>query len=1405
MEPVNSQTSWANFSPSELAVLQRAVQAVSYQKLDDLLRQAVSEIVAALDGDGGSIHLIEKGMLRLRAAQGYSAAFTETMRSLAGDQPLMAAVITHGKPLLIDDVRNEAALASSIAEQEGIRACVCLPLLVDRTVVGALSVTSRRAQRFQSPNPVLLEEIGRQVGLAVERARLLTEAEEQTTVLRELSRRQTGLQAAAAQLVGKVGSDGVLDHILQYAIDLIGADNGVLFTCDWEKREFEILKAVGSLAAKTGLRVAMEKSLAARIVAQGRNQIFTAEEIKSGGIPELLTQDWSSLLLTPLRVDTSVLGVLGIARRVGKAPFTEGDAGLLETFAHYAAVALHSTRLLRDSEVSRAYLEQLVDTAGDAIVTVDRQFHVSSWNKEAEQIFGYTAAEMLGQSIRKIWPGDSDEPRQVGLRVFAGETLRNLEFVRRGKDGRPCYLLATLSPICDSSPRVVGALGVYKDISEHRRMQIQLARQNSELQALHQIDQAILEIQEPHEVFQRIADHALALLEGRGCTLRVLSPSGDHLVRAAAAGESERSKSQSIPLAGSITEHLMRTRHGLSLSWEELTRRFPASQRLRIEQPRHILIAPLLVKEESLGVIRVERDVDQPMFNEAELFLLELLATQAAVAFRNASQRAQLEAAEAKYRDLYDHAPDMLHSVDEQGTILMCNATFARNLGYAQAELVGTCYFDLVLPSERDAARRVSEDLWRGSEPKMVERTWIRQDGFTFPVEATVRAERDAAGRVLVLHSDSRDISKRKQAEAELERAHRELAEAEARYRELYDHAPDMYYSLDRQGRFLNCNQTYADALGYTKGEIINSSYFDYLTEKERELARLNLHHIVSGGGGQLQSERTLRRRDGALIAIEFKVRAVRNSGGEVIRVDTILRDISDRKQMEKEKILLAKAVEQAGESIMITTPDSTIQYVNPAFERTTGYTRAAVIGKNARLLQSGKHDRAFYQTMWTKLRRDGVWAGQITNKKKNGQLYEEDITISLVRDENGAIINHVEVGRDITQELTLEAQLRQSQKMEAVGKLAGGVAHDFNNILMGIISHATLLKLAAHPGDEIALTAELIIKAGERAALLTRQLLGIARAGKFQHVPIDIKGTIREVIELLGRTLDKNIQITQYYHHSGAYVHGDPGQLHQVVLNLAINARDAMPDGGELRFDTHIAELDDLYCQTHALVKPGHYCMISVTDTGIGIPRELQSSIFEPFFTTKKPGEGTGLGLATVYGIVRNHGGLVQVYSEEGQGTTFKLYLPLATDLSGVESKQSLRAPQRGTGRILVVEDEEIVRLAVVKMLHCLGYEVHTATDGQKAVEYFKTHGSEINLVLLDLIMPRMGGRDCFRALKEIDPNVKAVLTTGFGPSERTQAILDDGIFGFLQKPYQLEELAKVVAGALAGAGDIS
>lgn len=1368
------------------------------------MNEAVTEIVAALDGDGGSLHLIETGMLRLRAAQGYSATFTETIRSLAGEQPLIAAVITHAKPLLIDDIRNEAALGSSIAAQEGIRACVCLPLLVGRTVVGTLSVTSRRAQRFQSTSPVLLEEIGRQVGLAVERARLLTEAEEQTAALRELSRRQTGLQDAAAQLVGKVGSDGVLDHILEYAIDLIGADNGVLFTCNWETREFEILKAIGSLAAKTGLRVAMEKSLAARIVAQGKKEIFTAEEIRSEGIPELLTQDWSSLLLTPLRVDTSDLGVLGIARGVGKAPFSEGDAGLLETFAHYAAMALHSTRLLRDSEVSRAYLEQLVDTAGDAIVTVDRQFRVSSWNKEAEQIFGYTAAEMVGQSIRKIWPGDSDEPRQVGLRVFAGETLRNLEFVRRDKEGRPCYLLATLSPICDSPGHVVGALGVYKDISEHRRMQMQLARQNSELQALHKIDQAILEIQEPHEVFQRIADHALALLEGRGCTLRVLSSDGDHLVRAAAAGESERSKSHSIPLAGSMSEHLMRTRQGLSLTWEELTRRFPASQRLRIEQPRNILIAPLLVKEECLGVIRVERDADQPMFTEAELFLLELLATQAAVAFRNARQHAQLEAAEAKYRDLFDHAPDMLHSVDEQGTILMCNATFARNLGYSKAELVGTCYFDLVLPSERDAARRVSEDLWRGGEPKMVERTWIRRDGSTFPVEATVRAERDAAGRVVVLHSDSRDISKRKEAEAALRRAHRELAEAEARYRELYDHAPDMYYSLDRQGRFLNCNHTYADALGYTKDEIMNSSYFDYLTEKERELARLNLHHIVSGGG-QLQSERTLRRRDGGLIPIEFKVRAVRNGGGEVIRVDTILRDISDRKQMEKEKILLAKAVEQAGESIMITAPDSTIQYVNPAFERTTGYTRAEVIGKNARLLQSGKHDQAFYQTMWTKLRGDGVWAGRITNKKKNGQLYEEDITISLVRDENGATVNHVEVGRDITQELTLEAQLRQSQKMEAVGKLAGGIAHDFNNILMGIISHATLLKLAAHPGDEIAQTAELIIKAGERAALLTRQLLGIARGGKYQHVPIDIKGAIREVIELLGRTLDKNIQITQYYHQSGAYVHGDPGQLHQVILNLAINARDAMPDGGELRFDTHIVELDDLYRQTHALAKPGRYCMISVTDTGIGIPKELQNYIFEPFFTTKKPGEGTGLGLATVYGIVRNHGGLVQVYSEEGQGTTFKLYLPLAADLRGAESKQLLRAPQRGTGRILVVEDEEIVRIAVVKMLHCLGYEVDTVTDGEKAVEYFKTHAAKINLVLLDLIMPRMGGRDCFRALKKLDPNVKAVLTTGFGPSERTQAILGDGIFGFIQKPYQLEELAKVVAEALAGAGDIS
>ncbi len=396
-------------------------------------------------------------------------------------------------------------------------------------------------------------------------------------------------------------------------------------------------------------------------------------------------------------------------------------------------------------------------------------------------------------------------------------------------------------------------------------------------------------------------------------------------------------------------------------------------------------------------------------------------------------------------------------------------------------------------------------------------------------------------------------------------------------------------------------------------------------------------------------------------------------------------------------------------------------------------------------------------------------------------------------------------VARDITdrkraeeEKSELEDQLRQSQKMEAIGTLAGGVAHDFNNLLTVIMGHVHLLKMRCTSGDATYEDAATIEKVVYRAKALTDQLLGFGRRGKHQNTLVDVRSTVREVMSFLGRTFDKKIVLREDSGAEPATVLGDPGQLHQVILNLSVNARDAMPDGGTIIYRVEVIHPDETLRKRHPQLMADQYILLSVSDTGCGIPDHVKERIFEPFFTTKDARSGSGMGLAMVYGIVHNHGGAIEVETAMKQGTTFKLYFPFAAHQ---ERPFEAKAPSdlvAGSGKILLVDDEELVRKVAATLLKHLGYEVATASDGREAVAYYREHAQEVALVVLDMIMPRMNGRECFRALRGINPNVKAVLVTGYDQNHAAQELLDEGVQGFIQKPYELAEFSKIVADAI-------
>lgn len=497
------------------------------------------------------------------------------------------------------------------------------------------------------------------------------------------------------------------------------------------------------------------------------------------------------------------------------------------------------------------------------------------------------------------------------------------------------------------------------------------------------------------------------------------------------------------------------------------------------------------------------------------------------------------------------------------------------------------------------------------------------------------------------------------------------------------------------------------------------------------------------------------------------------------------------RAQLTQAHLLLSTAQAQAGESTLITDADSIILAVNPAFERLSGYSRDEVLGKTPRILRSGTHDQTFYQAIWTTITRGEIWRGRLVNRRRDGALYTVDSTIAPLRGDSGAITHYVAVMRDVSRELQLEAQFRHAQKMEAVGRLAGGIAHDFNNLLSVINGYSDFL-LEAHPDpeDPARQDIETIRQAGERAAGLTRQLLAFSRRQPLKPHVLNLNAVLIEIEKLLRRLIGEDITVVLRLEPDLWPVAVDGGQLEQVVMNLAVNARDAMPNGGILTLATSNV------CQEEAPVGRGDTVRLEVIDTGAGMNPETLEHLFEPFYTTKEPGRGTGLGLATVYGIVSQSGGLITVQSALGKGARFTIDLPRYTNIDPLADQgDAYEQPVSGAGSILLVEDEPAIRALAARVLRGQGYMVIEAADAFEAIRRHSL-GDAIDLLLTDIVLPGMSGADLATELRCRQPDLRVLRMSGY--PDRAQENDQAGL-PFLLKPFTPALLVQVVRDTLA------
>ncbi|HWP36237.1 MAG TPA: PAS domain S-box protein, partial [Gemmatimonadales bacterium] len=503
-----------------------------------------------------------------------------------------------------------------------------------------------------------------------------------------------------------------------------------------------------------------------------------------------------------------------------------------------------------------------------------------------------------------------------------------------------------------------------------------------------------------------------------------------------------------------------------------------------------------------------------------------------------------------------------------------------------------------------------------------------------------------------------------------------------------------------------NCMQ-----FGYEMDELTKVPYASLLHPDDLGRIAEEVTRYTAEGRAEFEQEYRIRTKRGDYRWLDDHTWVRREPDGTVTHYQGIVIDITARKQVETERERLMTAIEQADECVVVTDADGAIEYVNPAFEAVTGYTRAEVMGQNPRILKSGKQDAAFYRSLWDTLTSGKSWKGRFVNRRKDGSLYTDEGVISPVHDQSGRITNYVSVKHDITEQLQLTAQLHQSQKMESMGRLAGGVAHDYNNMIGVILGFAELALTRLEPSDPLYGDLKEIQSAARRSADITRQLLAFARRQPVAPIVLDLTETVEGMLKLLRRLIGEDIELLWKPSNEPLAVRIDPGQVDQILANLCVNSRDAIAGVGKITIETGRAILDEVYCAGHPGFVPGDFATLAVSDTGAGMDHATKERIFEPFFTTKELGRGTGLGLSTVYGIVKQNDGFINVYSEPGAGTTIRIYLPRVATGVPEPAAAPLPEPPRSRGEtVLVAEDEKSIRELTVRVLERLGYRVLAA-----------------------------------------------------------------------------------------------